>query len=295
MHILLMPRFTITLVLNLEGYRIISGKMPVKDEMEKTNKKINERFFNPAADRTTKEKKIFAYILGISYACYSQPRIKYTQNIWNNSTRTALDNVKKHLNAWQKISAAIYTKKSSTERYVIYKFSNSDRNIHEDLRRLGLHEPFYRRVFPDSRNELIHLEEEEMNHFLRGYTEATASAYPDYGRKGNKILRISSPGNPLFLEALVDGLISQIAKIDERAIGMTAIYFHGKKAEAIGELLYEKEREFIKHNHLFVPYKRELFKAKSWEEVIDLRHAYPHDAPITNNPQYLQELLRQQA
>ncbi len=198
---------------------------------------INERYFE-------EESKAMYYVLGAFYNCY-RPSTKYGNYfIFQSQYKDLVRIINKELES--KYSITCTDSKHGRNSHMIYARSLQLKN---DLVHLGLNAPREERKFPEK------IKEENISHFVRGFIDATATAFQP---KSNGYTTLEIHFNNLFLSELNDVLKKYAGVNREKKTDSNTIYYGHKNAIRIHDFIY-KDWQYIQESGLCLPWKKELF------------------------------------
>lgn len=225
-------------------------------------KYVNERFFD-SEGKTPEQLKAMWYVLGISFAQYSsqlRQQVKGTQHLnrWQSSSKDLVGIVKSCLESEHAISTVANRHIRGEEDFTTYYLKMISEVLYESLHSRGLGVPKEEREFP-------HVEEQYLDHFLRGFFDARVrsrlvdanndspyeSIYPS----------IEIYFNVTFLKGLYATLVGHAHVKGGREVEKSPLVLGGTNVQALFTFMY-RDWEFITEHGLYLPSRKEVYDAK---------------------------------
>lgn len=237
-------------------------------------KYVNEHFFG-VEGKTPEQLKEMWYILGISFAQYSAQaplpgRNVQHRNRWQSASEGLVGIVKSSLESEHSIVRIRNRNIRGGEDFVNYYLSIDNNRIYESIRGFGLGVPKSAREFPE-------IEEQYLDHFVRGFFDAQVSCMNIVqkhttlsGIMKYPYQRLEIYFNVGFLKRLYDALVKHALVMPGKKIDKSPLVLYGPEVGKVYDFIY-RDWDFIQESGLYLPSKKELFE-------VELRFENPPDA-----------------
>ncbi|MCH8004123.1 MAG: hypothetical protein IH934_05845 [Nanoarchaeota archaeon] len=220
--------------------------------MPVTPKYVNEHFFD-------EDSKAMWYVFGVSFSQYSSSLEQRTssRSRWQSTDKKLIEIVKSSLDSENTITPKRYKHIRTGEDFFTYWLVLNNQKIYDDIRRRGLDVPKSERTFPES------IEEQYLDHFVRGFFDAHVSCY-------NSTYQSTSKYNPRelnrqwleihfnvpFLRGLYEVLVEHAHIKSGREFSKSPLLIMDKDTRGVYDFLY-RDWDFIQENGLYLPSKKQ--------------------------------------
>lgn len=214
-------------------------------------KYVNENFFD-------EESKAMWYILGISFAQYTQYELKL--NRWSSANKNLVELVKSSIDSERTISYHEGSLFEEGKKYGEHLLQINNQFIYNALNDRGLSVPKLERTFPED------IEEQYLNHFVRGFFDAQVSCvnYTQHIKRKGEIYdhhtqQLQIYFNVSFLKDIYNVLVEHANVRSGKEVSKYRLNLVGTDATAVYGFLY-RDWDFIQESGLYLPSKKARFE-----------------------------------